>query len=312
MSAPGEEQGVRIATGPAARLDVWLTDPNAGPSRAAWQRLIREGRVTVNGAPCKRNQRIAPGDRVEWTIPAPVPAAPQPEAIALQILYEDADLIVIDKPPGLVVHPAAGNERGTLVNALLHHCDDLAGIGGELRPGIVHRLDKETSGVLVVAKNEEAMRNLARQFKARETRKEYQALVSGVPQPAAGTVDAPIGRHPVQRKKMAVREAGGREAVSHYQTEACFGDAALLRVRIETGRTHQIRVHMAHLRHPILGDRVYGKPFRMAVPRQMLHAARLELTHPAEGRPVSFEAPLPGDMTALIEQLNSGFSRNPG
>lgn len=303
MSVPGEEKGVRIATEPFARLDLWLSDPKGGPSRAAWQRLIREGRVTVNGAPCKSNQRVIPGDRVEWTIPAPVPAVPQPEPIALRVLHEDTDLIVIDKPSGIVVHPAAGNESGTLVNALLHHCSDLAGIGGELRPGIVHRLDKETSGVLVVAKNEMAMRDLARQFKARETRKEYRALVQGVPQPAAGKVDAPIGRHPVQRKKMAVRQAGGREAVSHYQTEECFGDAALLRIRIETGRTHQIRVHMAHLRHPVLGDRVYGKPFRVDVPRQMLHAAHLELSHPADGRPLAFEAPLPSDMAFLIDTL---------
>ena len=197
MNGEFPAQGVLIAAAAVARLDVWLTEAAGGPSRAAWQRLIREGRVTLNGVPCKGNQRVSPGDRAEWTIPPPVLAVPQPEAMALQILYEDEHLIAIDKPPGLVVHPAAGNERGTLVNALLYHCVDLAGIGGELRPGIVHRLDKETSGVLVTAKNEAAMRELSRQFKARETRKEYRALVRGVPQLPAGTVDAPVGRHPV-------------------------------------------------------------------------------------------------------------------
>jgi len=285
------------------RLDAWLAEAVPEHSRARWQGLIREGRVTVNGESVKPNCKLRIDDCVRWTVPGPVEALPQPEEIPLDILYEDRDLIVINKPAGLVVHPAAGHDTGTLVNALLHHCTDLAGIGGEKRPGIVHRLDKDTSGVMVIAKNEAAMNSLARQFKERETEKEYLALVRGEPSPPGGTVETTIGRHPVHRKKMAVNVRGGRGAVSRYEVLKNFGEVSLVRVRIETGRTHQIRVHMAHIRHPVIGDTVYGRNSSVKAPRQMLHAARLSLTHPATGRRLTFEAPLPADMKNCMDSL---------
>lgn len=285
------------------RLDAWLAEEVPEHSRARWQALIKEGRVTVDSEVVKPNYKLREGERVEWSIPAPVDAAPQPEDIPLDILFEDRHMIVINKPAGLVVHPAAGNESGTLVNALLHHCTDLAGIGGEKRPGIIHRLDKDTSGVIVVAKNESAMTELARQFKERETDKEYLAIVREVPFPPRGTVETTIGRHPIHRKKMAVNVRNGREAVSHYETEEAFAEAALMRVKIETGRTHQIRVHMAHIKHPVLGDSVYGRAFHIKASRQMLHAAKLSVLHPDSGERMTFDAPLPDDMQAMLAQL---------
>jgi 23S rRNA pseudouridine1911/1915/1917 synthase len=293
----------RTAQQNADRLDVWLAEQMPETSRARWQALIRDGRVAVNEMPCKANQKLRSGDRVAWTVPEPVDARPQAEEIPLDILYEDHSLIVINKPPGLVVHPAAGNETGTLVNALLHHCTDLAGIGGEKRPGIVHRLDKDTSGVMVIAKNETAMNALSRQFKDRETEKEYVTVVRGVPFPPRGRIETTIGRHPVLRKKMAVNVRRGRNAISLYETVETFADAALMRVKIETGRTHQIRVHMAHIKHPVLGDAVYGRNGRIKAPRQMLHAAELSIIHPAESRRMRFKAPLPDDMETLLRQL---------
>ncbi|MBM4153273.1 MAG: RluA family pseudouridine synthase, partial [Kiritimatiellaceae bacterium] len=261
----------------------------------------------VNGSPCKANQKIHAGDRIVWSVPEAVSAEPQAENIALQILFEDRYMIVINKPAGLVVHPAAGNETGTLVNALLHHCKDLTGIGGEKRPGIVHRLDKDTSGIMVVAKNELAMNELARQFKDRETEKEYLTIVWGVPYGRRGTVDATIGRHPVHRKKMAANVRNGRDAVSHYEVIEPLGEAALVRVKIETGRTHQIRVHMAYIQNPVIGDTVYGRGRTSAIKadRQMLHAAKLSLFHPKTGKPVTFEAPIPQDMEDLLQQLRA-------
>jgi 23S rRNA pseudouridine1911/1915/1917 synthase len=288
------------------RLDAWLAEELPEHSRARWQSLIKERCVTVNGEAVKPNHKLHTGDRVEWTVPEAAPAETLAEEIPLSILYEDRDIIVINKPAGLVVHPAAGNESGTLVNALLHHCRDLAGIGGERRPGIIHRLDKDTSGVMVIAKNETAMNELARQFKERETDKEYLAVVRGVPFPPHGTVETTIGRHPIHRKKMAADVRNGKRAVSHYETVEAFAEAALLRVKIETGRTHQIRVHMAHIKHPIIGDAVYGRTFRITAPRQMLHAAKLSLNHPDGGRRMTFDAPLPDDMDALLRRLRSG------
>jgi len=289
------------------RLDAWLAKEQPEHSRARWQALIQEGCVTVNGESMKRNHKLHAGDRVEWEIPEPVSTETLPENIPLNILYEDAHIIVINKPAGLVVHPAAGNETGTLVNALLYHCADLAGIGGEKRPGIVHRLDKDTSGTMVVAKTEKAMVELARQFKARETEKEYLAIVRGVPAPPSGLIETTIGRHPVMRKKMAVNVPRGRHAISRYKTEEVFQYASLLRVRIETGRTHQIRVHMAFLKHPILGDRLYARPHPADLwpERQMLHAAQLSITHPDTGERLRFNAPLPEDMEALLKQLRT-------
>ncbi len=287
------------------RLDAWLAEEEPEHSRARWQALIKEGLVTVNGRAAKKNRHLRDGDRVAWEIPEPVEATPQPEDIPLDILYEDHDLIVINKPAGLVVHPAAGNETGTLVNALLHHCTDLAGIGGEIRPGIVHRLDKDTSGVMVAAKNEVALNELSRQFRYRETEKEYLALVWSVPKDKRGTVRNTIGRHPIHRKKMAVNVPNGRNAVSHYEVIEPLNGAALVRVRIETGRTHQVRVHMAHIKTPIIGDKVYGRVRKAGIKadRQMLHAEKLSFSHPKTNKRMRFEAPLPKDFQTALAQL---------
>ncbi len=287
------------------RMDAWLAEQLPEHSRARWQSLIKDGLVTVNGAPCKANQKIHAGDRIVWSVPEAIAAEPQAEDIALNVLYEDRNMIVINKPAGLVVHPAVGNETGTLVNALLHHCTDLTGIGGEKRPGIVHRLDKDTSGVMVIAKNEMAMTELARQFKERETAKEYLTIVWGVPYGKRGTVETTIGRHPIHRKKMAANVRNGREAVSHYEVLEAFGEAALVQIKIETGRTHQIRVHMAHIKCPVIGDTVYGRARTSSIKadRQMLHAAKLSLNHPKTGKRMTFEAPLPNDMETLLKHL---------
>ncbi len=289
------------------RLDAWLAAEQPEHSRARWQALIQEGRVTVNDESVKRNHKLRTGDKVEWTIPDPVSTQTLPEDIPLDILYEDAHIIVINKPAGLVVHPAVGNRTGTLVNALLHHCTDLAGIGGEIRPGIVHRLDKDTSGVMVVAKTEAALNELARQFKARETEKEYRTIVRGLPAPPRGTVKTTIGRHPIHRKKMAADVRNGRHAVSTYEVVESFVGAALLRIQIETGRTHQIRVHMAHIKHPVIGDKLYGRAHTNGIKadRQMLHAAKLSIAHPDTGEQMHFSAPLPDDMETLIATLRT-------
>ena len=290
-----------------ARLDSWLAAHHPEHSRARWQQLIREGHVRVNGAVRKPNHTVHDADQVTFTIPDAVPTELQAEDIPLDVLFEDDDLIALNKPPGLVVHPAPGHETGTLVHALLHHCPNLPGIGGEQRPGIVHRLDRDTSGVLVVAKTEAALAHLAAQFKQRDTRKEYLALAWGVPQPRSGTVRTLIGRSERDRKKMSVQVKHGRPAVSHYEVIEAFAECALLRVRIETGRTHQIRVHLAHIGHSVVGDEVYGRAHgrRLPVPaeRQLLHAARLELSHPRTGRPMVFQAPLPADFAAVLDAL---------
>lgn len=289
------------------RLDRWLTDRITSLSRARIQALIKAGQVRVNGQPVKAHRPLKRGEIVMVVIPDPVPVAIRPEPMPLDILHEDADLIVINKPAGLVVHPAAGHADGTLVNALLYHCRDLTGIGGEQRPGIVHRLDRNTSGVLVVAKRESALRQLAAQFKSRHVRKEYLALVWGHPTPPAGKAETLIGRSSADRKKMSAVPARGRPAITRYETMESFRNTTLLRVRIETGRTHQIRVHMAFLGFPVVGDRVYGRkrpePLPAAAPRQMLHAERLELTHPRTGAPILFQAPVPPDMQALLHAL---------
>ncbi len=294
-------------SGAGKRLDAWLANEQPEHSRARWQALIDEDHVTVNGEPVKRNFKLREGDEVKWTIPEPVSTEVLPEDIPLDILYEDAHMIVIHKPAGLVVHPAAGNEKGTLVNALLHHCTDLAGIGGEIRPGIVHRLDKDTSGVMVIAKTEAALNALAHQFKYRETEKEYLAIVRGVPTPRHKRIATTIGRHPVHRKKMAVDVRNGRHAVSYYEVVEAFDRSALIRVRIETGRTHQIRVHMAYLKHPVIGDKLYGRTRVDGIhaERQMLHAAKLSIAHPDTGERMYFSAPLPKDMETLLEILRN-------
>ncbi len=289
------------------RLDRWFSRICTDLSRSRIQQLIKTGHVRLNGSPTKAHHLLAEGDQVTLEPPPPVAAAVEPENIPLHVLHEDAEVLVLNKPAGLVVHPAAGHTDGTLVNALLHHCKDLAGIGGELRPGIVHRLDKDTSGVMVVAKTEQAMHSLSRQFKDRQVQKWYTALIRGHIVPETGVIETLIGRNPHQRKKMSARVQAGRLARTRYATLETFADAALVEVIIETGRTHQIRVHMAHLGHPILGDREYGRarvlPGDIHVERQMLHATRLAFAHPALGEIMEFNAPLPDDMRALIQQL---------
>ncbi len=288
------------------RLDVFLAGAVPEVSRSHWKGLIQGGSVQVNGATYKPNHKLRAGDEVYWTIPEGVPAKPQPEDIPLDILFKDDAVLVLNKPPGLVVHPAAGNESGTLVNALLFHDPVFQSVE---RAGIVHRLDKDTSGVMVVAKSGASMAELQRQFKARETEKEYLALVWGHP-PPNGRIEALIGRHPKHRQKMAVQEESGREAVSNFQIVENFDETSLMQVGIETGRTHQIRVHMAHLGHPVVGDSVYGRARKYRLPvaaeRQMLHALKLGFTHPDTGKRLSFEAPLFDDMRRLLELLRNG------
>ena len=302
--------------GKGHRLDAWLSVVEPDLSRARIQDLIRSGRITLNGKSTKPSQSLISGQEIQINIPAAVEIELQPETIPLNILFEDSDLIVINKPAGMVVHPAAGHASGTLVNALLAHCPDLAGINGEKRPGIVHRLDRDTTGVMVVAKNDITMRSLTSQFKLRQTTKEYLALVWGHLNPPAGRTETLIGRNPRDRKKMCTKPDIGRNAITNYETQEKFADTSLLRVRIETGRTHQIRVHMAFLGHSIVGDPQYGRPRHNILPvpvptRQMLHAARLTLAHPSTGQVLSFEAPLPEDMNTLIHRLRNSPSPQP-
>ena len=302
----GKRGKTRIEDARAGRLDAFLAEAMPEVSRSRWKGLVEAGRVRVDGQTCKPNRKLKPGDEVSWEIPAEPPAEPQPEEIALDILFEDDAVLVLNKPPGLVVHPAAGNESGTLVNALLFHDPVFQTLE---RAGIVHRLDKDTSGALVVAKTAEALAGLRRQFKARETGKRYLALVWGHP-PAEGRIETQIGRHPRNRKKMAVVDEGGRGAVSAFQTLECFDETALVQVRIETGRTHQIRVHMAHIGHPVVGDATYGRARQNKLPlpptRQMLHAEKLDFIHPVSGKRLSFAAPLFDDMRSLLNQLRNG------
>ncbi|MFB3816019.1 MAG: RluA family pseudouridine synthase [Candidatus Methylomirabilales bacterium] len=289
------------------RLDAFLARVS-GLSRARVQALIAEGRALVDGAPRKPRHLVTPGARVELSVPPPAPLALAPEAMPLDILYEDQDLLVLNKPAGLVVHPGAGRSSGTLVHGLLAHCPHLPGIGGVERPGIVHRLDRDTSGALVVAKSEAAHQSLARQFKARQVQKRYVALVHGTLRQEAGRIEAPIGRRAQERQKMGVRE-GGREARTAYRVLRRLPGRTLVECLLETGRTHQIRVHLAHLGHPVVGDRTYGgrrERRRPEAPRQMLHAWRLGFHHPASGAWLEFTAPIPADMQAEIGEPLSG------
>ena len=290
------------------RLDIGLGLLCPDLSRSRLQSLIRDGHVRLNGTAAKPSQKLSAAMVVEIEIPPPVPSAMMPEAIPLEVLYEDADILVLNKPAGLVVHPAAGHASGTLVNALLAHCPDLGGIGGEVRPGIVHRLDRDTTGAMVVAKQAQALQALVNQFKRRQVGKEYLALVWGAFEPPAGRIETLIGRSARNRKTMSATPAVGRPAVTVYRTVERFAAASLLALRIETGRTHQIRVHMAFKGHPVIGDAQYGRqhPGRLpgAMPaRQMLHAHRLTLIHPRTGVTMTFEAPLPADVENLLNQL---------
>ena len=295
------------------RLDQFLAAQGLPYSRAQIQRRISAGEVLLNGAPAKPSARVREGDQVRFTPPEPVPATLEPEAIPLAILYEDAHLIAIDKPAGMVVHPAAGHARGTLVHALLHHCRDLAGIGGELRPGIVHRLDKDTSGVLVVAKDEPTLVSLQALFKAHRLERRYLALVAPAPAPPAGEWRTLYGRDPRDRKKFSSRVRSGKPALTRYATleRLAGGAAALLELTLLTGRTHQIRVHCRDHGCPVLGDSVYGRPPRDPRARQVarvlgrpaLHARWLALEHPATGARLELSAPPPADFAAALASL---------
>jgi 23S rRNA pseudouridine1911/1915/1917 synthase len=289
------------------RLDAYLANQVAGLSRTRAQKLIEEGAVQINTALCRdKNHRLVAADRVIVTVPDPKPYLIKPEPIFLNVVYEDRDLLVINKPRGMVVHPAPGHLEGTLVNALLHHCGDLSGIGGVARPGIVHRLDKDTTGLLIVAKNDFSHHALAGQLKERCLRREYLALVHGAVAPFSGRINAPIGRHPRHRKRMAVIP-GGREAISRYRVLAVLNRFTLLQVSLETGRTHQVRVHMAYLGHPVVGDPLYGSSAAITPPPlshgQALHARRIAFTHPRSGNLMEFAAPLPRDFREALRYL---------
>lgn len=295
----------------SSRLDRFLTERLEGRSRAEIQRWIEQGAVLVNGGDCRAGRRVLPGDRVEIVLPDPQPSGLAAEAIPLTILYEDSDLIAVDKPAGLVVHPAAGHGGGTLVNAILYHSPDIQGVGGVQRPGIVHRLDKDTSGIILVAKNDAAHRHLQAQFKARTVAKTYLAVIHGHIEPTRGRIDAPIGRDPRHRQRMAVVPlASGREAVTDYETQVNWGPASLIAAFPRTGRTHQIRVHFAALGHPLVGDTTYGPrrdPFHLG--RHFLHAHRLQFQRPSDGVSLDLRSPLPPDLQALIDRLNRQFIR---
>jgi len=298
------------------RLDVLVAANLSEHSRSFIAHLITCGRITIYGKIIKPGYRVKYGDRVEGSIPPPEPLTFRPEPIPVESLYEDEQMIVINKQPGLVVHPAPGHYSGTLVNALLYHCPTLGGIGGKIRPGIVHRLDKDTSGVLVVAKTDTAHQRLTEQFKSREVQKQYLALVQGDIKEAGGTVTFAIGRHPVDRKKMSTRSRKARGAETRWMVRERFDGATLLELDLKTGRTHQIRVHCAAIGHPVVGDPVYGGrrrldlsgsgknfPLQIMAARQMLHAWRLQFAHPLTAERMVFEAPLPADMRGLIEAL---------
>jgi 23S rRNA pseudouridine1911/1915/1917 synthase len=295
------------------RLDSFLVSRISGESRSQIQHWIRNGYLRVNGEQVKTGYRTRLGDRIELELPEVLPDQPFPENIPLDILYEDADLAVINKPAGLVCHTGAGVRSGTLVNALLHHMGPIE-TGDPARPGIVHRLDKLTSGVMLVAKNKLAHRQLALQFKSREVKKEYVALVHGCPSPASGTIDMPLGRDPGNRMKISVRARRKRTAITHYIVERNFGPVSLLGIRIETGRTHQIRVHLAQKGHPIVGDSLYGPNRLRSLPdrlhgaakelhRPFLHSRRLEFHHPRSGEPMSFRAPIPVELQQFLTAL---------
>lgn len=290
------------------RLDRYLAQALPDLSRSRIQNLIEQGQVQLNDRVCiSKKVTVKPSDRITVEIPDAQPLDLQPEDIPLDILYEDDSLLIINKPAGLVVHPAPGHAGGTLVNALLAHCPNLPGIGGVQRPGIVHRLDKDTTGAIAIAKTDFAQQHLQAQLKAKTARREYLGVVYGVPKSESGTVDFPIGRHPVDRKKMAVVsvEKGGRSAVTHWQTLERLGNYTLMHFQLETGRTHQIRVHCAALGHPIVGDPVYSSGHSVGVnlPGQALHAWKLKLQHPMSGEFIEAIAPLPASFTTLLQVL---------
>ena len=294
------------------RMDKYLSEQLPDKTRSFLAKLCGDGRILVNGAVQGKNYKLKAGDSITVEIPAPVSLSAEPEDIPLDIVYEDGDLLVVNKPKGMVVHPAAGNYSHTLVNALLYHCGgSLSGIGGVVRPGIVHRIDKDTSGLLIIAKNDRAHQGLAGQIKEHSFTREYETVVHGNIKTDEGTVDAPLGRHPSDRKKMAVTQNHSRNAVSHYQVLERFGSFTHLAVRLETGRTHQIRVHMAYLGHPVAGDEDYGpKKAVKGLAGQCLHARKIGFIHPVTGKYLEFTSDLPPYFTAFLEKLRkeAGFS----
>ena len=300
------------------RLDQFLSLTDLGLSRSQAKKWIEEKAIQLNQKPAKPSFHVRAGDLISGTLPEPKPLSFMPEALPITVLYEDASIIVVDKPAGMVVHPAYGNPSGTLVNALVHHCKDLGGINGVLRPGIVHRLDKDTSGVMVVAKNDEAYHHLIRQFKNRAVEKVYVALAYGNVRQEEGTIDSAIGRHPSERKRMSTRTRKGRPAVTQWKVIERFHGFTFLEIHPQTGRTHQIRVHLSSVGHPLLGDPVYGRKGRPGtlrdpvlrgcverMGRQALHAQRLGFIHPRTGERVEFTSPLPVDMREVLEWLRS-------
>lgn len=295
------------------RIDRYLARLVPGSSRSHLARLFSEGRVTLDGRPCRKNHRLRTGETVEMVFLPPESPEVGPEAIPLSVLYEDRDIVVVDKPRGMVVHPAPGSPGQTLVNALLAHCGDLSGINGVLRPGIVHRIDKDTTGIIVAAKHDAAHRGLARQFHDHTITRRYTALVHGTIGGSAGRIEAPIGRDPRDRKRMAVTPGAGREACTHYRVLRRYPGFTLVELTLETGRTHQIRVHMEYIGHPVAGDPRYG-PRRAApggVRGQLLHAGHLGFSHPVTGEPMEFQTPPPADFQSVLSGWESQGSEGP-
>lgn len=294
-----------VEPGMEMRIDRYLSEQCSDMSRSYLQKLVKEGGVCVGGTAVKSNYKVSAGELVTLEVPEAVEPEIVPEEMALDIIYEDTDIILINKPKGMVVHPAAGHYSGTLVNGLMHHCRaDLSGINGVMRPGIVHRIDMDTTGVLIVCKNDMAHNAIAEQLKEHSITRRYYAVVHGNIKAEEGTVNAPIGRHPVDRKKMSINEKNGREAVTHYRVLERFGQFTYVECRLETGRTHQIRVHMASIGHPLLGDAVYGPakcPYKLQ--GQTLHAGILGIIHPRTGEYMEFSAPLPPYFEALLTKL---------
>lgn len=298
-------QFVVAADEAGTRIDRFLSDRNEELSRSYLQRLLKEQQITVNGKAVKANYKVQCADEVAVCVPDMTEPDIVPEDIPLDIIYEDQDVLVVNKPKNMVVHPSAGHYTGTLVNAVMAHCkDNLSGINGVLRPGIVHRIDKDTTGALLICKNDTAHRELAEQLKEHSIKRRYRAVVFGNPKDDRGTIEGPIGRHPVDRKKMAVNHKNGKDAVTHYEVLERFGNAAYIECRLETGRTHQIRVHMASIGHPLLGDEVYGSiknPYHLQ--GQALHAMVLGFVHPGTGEYMEFTAPLPDYFLKLLDKL---------
>ena len=300
-----------IAESGGERVDVFLARELPGLTRSAVQKLLEQGAVACGGAPVRKNAKTEAGRTYEITLPEVKEIPVEAQDIPLEVVFEDDDVLVVNKPKGLVVHPAAGHPDGTLVNALLHHCgDSLSGINGEKRPGIVHRIDMDTSGLLIVAKNDFAHQALAKQLKDHTLRRTYECIVRGGFKEDSGTVDAPIGRHPTDRKRMAVTEKNSRAAVTHWEVVARYGQYTHLRCRLETGRTHQIRVHMAYLNHPIAGDPLYGvKKPELGLTSQCLHAKELTFVHPRSGEEITVSCELPAEFRSALDKLKSSTNQ---